>query len=124
MIDQISDIFILKIRNFHISNQTFILQGLSEAVAQRCFIKIGVLKNFAKFTGKHLCQNLFFNKAAGLRAPTLKKKKALAQVFSCEFCEIYKNIYFYRTHLVAASRLIPDSLLFFKTKIKNNLVCG
>ena len=29
--------------------------------------KKGVLKNFAKFTGKHLCQSLFFNKVAGLR---------------------------------------------------------
>ena len=26
----------------------------------------GVLKNFAKFTGKHQCQSLFFNKHAGL----------------------------------------------------------
>ena len=26
------------------------------------FCKKGVLKNFAKFTGKHLCQSLFFNK--------------------------------------------------------------
>ena len=31
------------------------------------FYKKGVLKNFAKFTGKHLCQSLFFNKVAGLR---------------------------------------------------------
>ena len=31
------------------------------------------------------------------------KKKALAQVFSCEFCEIYKNAFYYRTPLVAAS---------------------
>ena len=30
------------------------------------FFKLGVLKNFAKFTGKHLCQSLFFNKVAGL----------------------------------------------------------
>ena len=29
--------------------------------------KKGVLKNFAKFTEKHLCQSLFFNKIAGLR---------------------------------------------------------
>ena len=29
---------------------------------QRCFIKRGVIKNFAKFTGKHLCQSLFFKK--------------------------------------------------------------
>ena len=27
----------------------------------------GVLRNFAKFAGKHLCQRLFFNKVAGLR---------------------------------------------------------
>ena len=26
----------------------------------------GVLRNFAKFTGKHLCQSIFFNKIAGL----------------------------------------------------------
>ena len=29
------------------------------------FRKKGVLKNFAKFTGKHLCQRLFLNKVAG-----------------------------------------------------------
>ena len=34
---------------------------------RRCSIKKGVLKNFTKFTGKHLCQSLFFNKVAGLR---------------------------------------------------------
>ena len=28
------------------------------------FCKKGVLRNFAKFTGKHLCQSLFFNKVA------------------------------------------------------------
>ena len=31
------------------------------------------------------------------------KKEALAQVFSCEFCEISKNTFFYKTPLVAAS---------------------
>ena len=31
------------------------------------FRKKGVLRNFTKFTGKHLCQGLFFNKVAGLR---------------------------------------------------------
>ena len=30
------------------------------------FCKKGALRNFAKFTGKHLCQSLFFNKFAGL----------------------------------------------------------
>ena len=38
-----------------------------EAVVRSCSVKNGVLKNFAKFTGKHLCQSLFFNNVAGLR---------------------------------------------------------
>ena len=60
----------------------------------------GVLSNFAKCTGKHLCQSLFFNKVAGLN---FIKKETLAQVFSCEFCEISKNTFSYRTPPVAAS---------------------
>ena len=31
---------------------------------RRCFFKNGVLRNFAKFTVKHLCQSLFLNKVA------------------------------------------------------------
>ena len=34
---------------------------------KRCYVKKGALTNFAKFTGKHLCQSLFLNKVAGLR---------------------------------------------------------
>ena len=30
-------------------------------------VKKGVLRNFAKFTRKYLCQGLFYNKVAGLR---------------------------------------------------------
>ena len=33
---------------------------------KRCSMKKGALKNFAKFTGKQLCQSLFFNKVASL----------------------------------------------------------
>ena len=35
----------------------------------------GVLKNFTKFTGKNLCQSLFFNEVAGLRPVTILKKR-------------------------------------------------
>ena len=55
---------------------------------RRCSVKKGVLRNFAKLTGKHLCQRLFFNKAFFII------KETLAQVFSCEFCEISKNTFF------------------------------
>ena len=33
---------------------------------RRCSVRKGSLRNFAKFTGKHLYQSLFFNKVAGL----------------------------------------------------------
>ena len=36
------------------------------------FCKKGVLRNFAKFPGKQLCQRFFFNKVAGL-GPLIKK---------------------------------------------------
>ena len=41
----------------------------------RCSVRKGFPRNFAKFTGKHLCQSLFFNKVAGLRPATLLKKR-------------------------------------------------
>ena len=40
----------------------------SEAATGDILLRKGVLRNFAKFTGKHLCQSLFFNKVAGLRS--------------------------------------------------------
>ena len=48
-------------------------------------------------------RSLFFDKNAGLRPATLLKKETLAQVFSCEFFETFKNIFFDRTPLMAAS---------------------
>ena len=50
------------------------LSVVAETVARRCSEK-GVLRSFAKFTGKHLCQSLFFNNVAGLRPVTLLKAK-------------------------------------------------
>ena len=35
----------------------------------------GVLKHFAEFTEKNLCESLSFNKFAGLRPATLLKKR-------------------------------------------------
>ena len=42
----------------------------AEAVAPTCSVKKGVLRNVAKFTGKHLCQSLIFIKGTGLRPAT------------------------------------------------------
>ena len=53
----------------------------SRSSHQRCSVKKVVLRNFAKFTRKHLCQSLSFNKVAGL-----KPRASL-------FCEISKNAF-------------------------------
>ena len=55
------------------------------------FFKMGVLKHLAIFTGKHLRWNL------------LLINEASTQVFSCEYCDIFKSSFLYRTTLVAAS---------------------
>ena len=75
--------------------------------SSRCevFFKNGGLRNFPKFTGKHLSQNLFFNKVAGLRSVALLKKRLW--VFFSEFCEISKNTVSYRTPPVADSGTYP-----------------
>ena len=75
----------------------------SRSSHRRCSLREGVLRNFAKFTGKHQCQSLFFNKAAGFRPVTLLEKDIPAQMFSCEFCEISKNTFLEKN----PERLLP-----------------
>ena len=53
----------------------------------RCSVRTGVLRNFTKFTGKQLCQSLFFS----IKLLDFIKKETLKYVFSCEFCEFSKN---------------------------------
>ena len=53
-------------------NSQRIIAGTSDGTAnrsshRRCSVRKGVLRNFVKFTEKHLCRILFFNKVAGLR---------------------------------------------------------
>ena len=61
--------------------------SISRSSHQRCSMKKGFLKNFTKFTGKHMCQ-----------ACNFIKKETLAQVLCCEFCEMSKKT-FYVEHL-------------------------
>ena len=51
-------------------SKNHIFQYLNRSSRPEVFWKKGVVRNFAKFTGKHLCQSLFLNKVAGL----LKKR--------------------------------------------------
>ena len=53
----------------------------------------GVFRNFAKFTGRHLYQSLFFDKIVG-GAWNLLEEEALTKEFLCEFGKIFKNTFF------------------------------
>ena len=54
------------------------------------FSKKVVLRNFVKFTGKHLCQFLFLNKVVGMRPATLLKKRLWHRCFPVNFDRFFK----------------------------------
>ena len=63
----------------------------SRSSCPEVFCKKGVLTNFAKFTGKHLCQRLFFNKVAGLRPSTLLKKRLWHRCFPVNLAKFLRT---------------------------------
>ena len=95
--------------------RTPFLENTSRSSHLQMFFKIGALKSFADFTGKHLRRSLFFKKlqAQGLQ---LHNKKTPTQVFSCEVCEIFKNTFSYRTPPVTASAPPVAASVFFLRK--------
>ena len=58
------------------------------------FGKKGVIKNFTKFTGKHLCESLFLNEVAALRPATLFKKKIWHRCFPVNFVKFFRTTFF------------------------------
>ena len=86
------DCFPVKFEFIHM--QYFFGMVRNRSSHRRRSVRKDVLRNCAKFLGKHLRQSLFFNKVAGLR-----KKETLTRVFSCKFCKLFKNTFFYRTPL-------------------------
>ena len=59
------------------------------------FCKVGVLIDFAKFTGKHLYQSLFFNHLEASRLQIVKK--IIKKETSYGLCGVFTNT-FYRVH--------------------------
>ena len=57
-----------------------------------------VLRDLTKFTGKHLCQSLFFIKAVGLTPGTLLKKRRWHSCFPVKFVKFLRTP-FYTEHL-------------------------
>ena len=54
---------------------------------QRCFVRKGVLRNFAKFTGKQLCQVFFYNKVTDQDPVTLLEKRLWRWCFPMNFAK-------------------------------------
>ena len=73
-------------------------QCLFRSSRPEVFCNKGVLENFAKFTGKHLCQSLFFNKLAAVRPATLLKKRLWHRGFPVNFVKFLRT-YFLKEHL-------------------------
>ena len=66
------DVFIIKC----------LIQEILRSSHRRCSVGKGVLRSFAKFTGKHLCQSLYFNKVAGLRDYSKEREQYFKRAFS------------------------------------------
>ena len=99
----------LSILRFLISNSSFLTvtsssffsrkyENVSEprSSQRRCSLRKGIVWNFAKFTRKHLCQSLFFDKVAGLGPATLSKKRLWPRCFPVNFSKVLRTP-FYRT---------------------------
>ena len=76
------------------------------------FYKKGVLKNFTKFTGKYLCQSLFFNKVAGLRQPLKNFKGYGLLLVFLSILWIFKKTFFIEHLRATFFRLLHVSLRF------------
>ena len=57
----------------------------------KVFCKKDALRNFAKFTGKHLRHSLSFNKVAGLRPATLLKERLWHRCFPVKFAKFLRT---------------------------------
>ena len=90
---QIINIYFVWVQRINFSKKLSVLVTTLRSSRPEVFCKKGVLRNFAKFTGKHLCQSLFFNKAAGLRPTTLLKKRLWHRCFPVNFVKFLRTTF-------------------------------
>ena len=85
-------IFVMrKLQNIYKNTCTFMFLCWNQKQPSEVFYKKAVLKNFAIFTGKHLCWSLFLIKLQAFRPDS---KRDPSTCISCESCEMLKNISF------------------------------
>ena len=71
-----------------------LFEGNSRNCRLNVFCKKVVLKNFAKFTGKHLRLSHFLNKVARLRPATLLKMRLRHRSFPVNFVKFFRTDFF------------------------------
>ena len=72
----------------------------------------------SQYSKENTCVRVSFNKVASFR-PATSLKKTPTQVLSCEYCEIFKKSFLYRTSTVVAS----NSYQFFQKYLYKHFVC-
>ena len=101
------------------------------------FCRKGVLRNFAKFTGKQLCQSLFFNKVAGLGPAFCLKKRIWHRCFPVNFVKFFRTpflqtpfgdcffikLFFLNARIEKQSQLQISNKLLNK-ELSNKMICG
>ena len=85
---------------------------------QRCYIKIGVLKNFAKFTGKHCARVSFLIKSCSPQACNFIEKRLWHMCFPVNFEKFLRTPFLQNTSgrmlLYFVFRFFLVSLLYFE----------
>ena len=69
----------------------------SRSSHRSCSVRKADHRNLTKFTGKHLCWSLFFNKVAGLRPAILSKKRLWHRCFSVNFAKFPRTPFLQNT---------------------------
>ena len=82
---------------------------ITEAVVQRCSVEKLFSKKFSKLTGKS-CARFSFSIKLQAEVCNFVLKETRAQSFSCKFCEISKNNFFYRIPPAAPSAIIRKQI--------------
>ena len=88
----------------YVSACPYILGWSCRSSGHRCSVKKVVLRNFAKFTEKHLWQGFFFNKFADPRPETLFKKRPWHRCFPVSFAKFLRAPSFTEHIWATASR--------------------
>ena len=74
-------------------SERFLLPFVYRGISWQAIFKIGALKNFAAFTGKHLCWSLILVKLLAWFGATLLKRDSHTGVFQWNLL-IFKNTFF------------------------------